>query len=58
MQIRYHSRFLVRAGHETTYADIGNDNFFSLLYVIVRPTKIIKDLSKASTYLDIIYVLA
>ena len=27
---RYHSRFFVRVGHETTYAAIGNHNFFTI----------------------------
>ena len=27
---RYHSRFFVRVGHETTYAAIGKHNFFTL----------------------------
>ena len=44
---RYHSRFFGQLGHETTYAAIGNHHFF-----------IIKDLFKASIYLDSIYVLA
>ena len=26
---RYHSRFFVRIGHETAYADIGNHHFFT-----------------------------
>ena len=52
---RYHSRFFVRVGHETTSA-IGNHNFFTIY--IVRPTKIIKDFCKASTNLDSIYELA
>ena len=38
---RYHSRFFVQVGHEII--------IFSLKHVIVRPTKIIKDLCKANT---------
>ena len=45
---RYHSRFFVQVGHETTYAAIGNHHV-SLKHVIVGPTKIIKDLCKAIT---------
>ena len=37
---RYHSRFFVRVGHETTDVFSGNHHF-SLCHVIVRPTKII-----------------
>ena len=29
MHDRYHSRFFVQVGHETTYADIGNHHFFT-----------------------------
>ena len=46
--VRYHSRFFVRVGHEIAYT-------FSLYHVIVRPTKIIKDLCKASILGDSIY---
>jgi hypothetical protein len=48
LQARYHSRFFVQVGYETTYAAIGNHHF-SLKHVIVTPTKIIKDLCKANT---------
>ena len=27
---RYHTRFFVRVGHEITYEDIGNHNFFTI----------------------------
>ena len=30
LYIRYHSRFFVRVGHETTYAAIGDHNFFTI----------------------------
>ena len=30
MIVRYHSRFFVRVGHETAYADIGNHHFFTI----------------------------
>ena len=46
--IRYHSRFFVQVGHETTYAAVGNHHF-SVYHFILRPTKISKDLCKAST---------
>ena len=37
--VRYHSRFFVRVGYETTYADIEKKIIiFSLYHVIVRPT--------------------
>ena len=29
MYIRYHSRFFVQLGHETTYAPSGNKHFFT-----------------------------
>ena len=47
----------MQVGHETTYAAIRNHHF-SLKHVIVRPTKIIKDLCKACAYINAIYVLA
>ena len=43
--IRYHSRFFVRVGHERTIVPSGNI-IFSLYHVIIRLTKIIKDLLK------------
>ena len=39
--IKYHSRFFVRVGHETTDAAIGNHHF-SLYHVIIRPTKLLR----------------
>ena len=30
IQVRYHSRFFVRVGHETTYESIGNNIFFTI----------------------------
>ena len=53
--VSYHSRFYVQVGHETTYASSGNKH--SLNRVIVRPTKIIKDLCEASTKIIFIYWL-
>jgi hypothetical protein len=45
--IRYHWRFFVQVGHETTYAAIGNHHFFTK--PCHRQTyEIIKDLCKAS----------
>ena len=45
--LRYGLIFFVRVGHETTYVSSKNKHFiFSIYLVIVRPTKIIKDLLK------------
>jgi hypothetical protein len=30
MEVRYHSRFFVRVGHETMYVTIGNHHFFTI----------------------------
>ena len=40
------------------HVHLAETSIFSLNNVIVRPTKIIKDLCKASTYIDFVYVLA
>ena len=34
--IRYHSRFFVRVGHETTYAAIGNHHFFTIPWYLPK----------------------
>ena len=55
VQAALHKRWIpfkifAQVGHETTYAAIENHHFFcSIKHVIVRLTKIIKDLCKAST---------
>ena len=30
MEVRYHSRFFVQVGHETTFAVIENNHFFTI----------------------------
>ena len=52
LTIRYHSRFFVRVGHETTYASSGNRHFL-LYHVIVRPTKIMSFLENKVPILKI-----
>ena len=44
--VRYHSRFFVPVGHESTHATIGNRHIFSLYHVIVRHTKTSNNLLK------------
>ena len=48
-KFRYHSRFFVQVGHEIMYTSSGYKHLFAKNHVIVRPTKIIKDLFKANT---------
>ena len=47
--IRYHSRFVVQVGHETTYAAIGNYHFFTKTCHCQTYQNHEKDLCKAST---------
>ena len=46
LKSRHHLRFFLRVGHRPGMG-LWKITFFSLYHVIVRPTKIIKDLCKA-----------
>ena len=47
--VRDRPRFFDQVGYKTMYGNLVEISIFSLNHVIVRPTKIIKDLCKAST---------
>ena len=55
---RYHSRFFLCKLGMKPRMQLQKIIIFSLKHVIIGPTKIIKDLCKASTYVNAIYALA